>query len=223
VWAAVGAIVCGILVATVPEGSVSLGTKLMVLTALLLGVATTVIVTLLSFGNWRLGQSASLKKNPVTFQNDREIVHRLDSLVQEREINWLLTADFAEPWRDDRVASLRSLELLLEARQSGGLYTPEVEHAVGSLTDAARAFFSIYDSSTIVDPMMRDASWRMIGQSGPGGDEVALAEHDRLGSQTRLREAATEICERYEAVSVISEQKRPPLRRASAKENGAGT
>lgn len=217
VWAAVGAIVSGIVVATVPGGSESPLAYPIMLAALLVGVGATVVVALLSYGRdrhvergSRLQEEFAPHQSARQFQRDREIVQRLLSLIREREIDWLRVESFGGPWRDGHVVPLREVAMF-DASHSG-IFDPELADAVGRLTNAARTFFGIYDHGTIVDPMMRDATWRMIGRHGPAGEAVGSAERDRIGSQTRLREAATEICESYDALSVVSRHKFPPDR-----------
>lgn len=183
--------------------------KLVMLAALLAGVATTVAV-LLSNGrsSWHAGRSARIKKDPGRFQNDREIAYRLFGLIRERDMTWLQIESFGGPWHDDHVALLREI-VLFDASHSG-IFDPELADAMGRLTNAARTFLHIYDGSTIADPMMRDGSWRMIARSGGAGEADVSTGRDRIGSQTRLREAAARICESHDALATVSRHKFPP-------------
>ena len=208
VWAAIGAVMCGILVASFPGGSVPPWAQLTLLVALLAGVATTV-ATMLSGGRstWHEQRTARLEEDPGPSQNDREIVDRLRGALGERHLEWLRIESFAGPWRDDHAAQLRGLALV--GTTHSGIFDPELRDAVGKLTDAASAFFWIYDGGTMADPMMRDATWRMIGRAGPDGETNVSTETDRIGTQARLRDAAAEICESYDAFLVISKHKFP--------------
>jgi hypothetical protein len=214
-WAAVGAIVCGILLATFPGGSVSPWAKLVMLGALLLGAATTVVVVILSSGTgWRTGLGARLRVDPVPLQreremqSDREIVDRLGELIRERQIDWLRSESFIGPWRDDHIASLRRL-MDFDTSHSG-IFDPELADAVSRFTEATRAFLGIYDASSVPDPIMRDASWRMAGPRVPAWESGVSTESERMRSRTVLREAAAEVCESHDALSLVSRHKFPP-------------
>ena len=208
IWAAVGAVGCGIAVATVSGEQGSPWASVVLLAALGIGVAATAFVALRTYSRNR-----SLERSPQTQPQlsepiserqalrDRETVEELLGLMSERDIDWLHFEHFSDLWRDDRTATFRALAGSDAGRS--GIFDAALAHAADRLTGAAQAFFDVYDGETIADPIMRDRSWRMIGRIGADGAEVVLTEPDRIGSQNRLRTAAAEILDSRNALTQL--------------------
>ncbi len=204
-WAAVGAVACGILIASLPEGRVSRWAQIALLVALLVGLAATIVGLLSRRRSWPEQREEPIPADPVQMENDRAIANRFGELVSEREMEWLRIETFDGPWRDDRVARLRWLVLFAGTNQ--GVFDTELAAVVNELTEAARAFLRIYDANTMPDPLTRGAIWRIIGWPGADGEPYVLAEEDLLDIRARLKEAATAVCARYDAFLVISRHK----------------
>ena len=181
----------------------SVALKLILLTALLVGVAATGVDILSGRRRgWRAGEVAWIEESVRTKQNDRVGARRLFELVGHREIEWLRRETFTSPWRDDRVVPLRALTAF--DVNEDGLVDPHLEDAVARLVSAARSFLRVYDSDTITDPIVPDGTWRMIGGSDDAKDPPAPNEEERLASRNRLREAATEICASHADLSLLA-------------------
>ncbi len=204
-WAVIGAAVCGVAVATVSGGGASKWS--LVLLALLPGIG--IVVTAL-VGLQRYAQHRAFDRGPVVpphvdeqlserqVLSDRETVDALLSRINKHDLDWLRTEQFRDLWRDDRTATFRALAELGAGRS--GIFDADLASAVDTLTDAARAFFDVYDSQTVPDPIMRDGSWRMVGPVDPDSDGRGMTEADRIGSRSRLRVTATTIVESNDVI-----------------------
>lgn len=215
VWAAVGAVVCGILVAAAAGGSTSPWAFAILVAAVVAGAAVTAALAALEYVRNRHVEPASALEREFAphqpkreIRRDAEIVQQLLGLIGERERGWLHDEGFAGPWREAHVAPIRELAQFDAGRS--GIFDLRLGDAAGRLTDAARAFIAEYDLSTVTDPMVRDATWRMIGRYGPDGEVIVPVEDDPAGSRIRLRTAAAEICEGYDALSALSRETFPP-------------
>lgn len=216
VWAVVAAVVSGVLVSTFPGGSISRGAKLILLAALLFGVAATAVAALSRSRKGRRSRRRSrhhahlddLLADPYSFEHDREAVRRLFAMVQVRDIEWLRTERFASPWRDDRVAPL--LRLAQSDDLPSTVLEPELAAVIGGLADATAGFLHLYDGGTVADPLTRDGTWRMIRQGSSPQDTAGSTEPGRIDIESRLRDAAAVVCEWYDALVVVARVKFPP-------------
>src|SRR6478672_10374228 len=131
IWATVGAIVCGVAVATLPGGTSSPWAYIVLLGALVSGAALTVIELLVGYArNRQLERSEILPMEPVFKPTDRqahhdeEVVERLLGTPREQDLDWLRGELFTAPWRDDHVTALRELSIF-DAGQRG-IFDPEL-------------------------------------------------------------------------------------------------
>ena len=214
VWAAVGAIVCGVAVAALPGGSVSPWAFGIFVVAMLVGIGASAAVIIGSYSRQRqMERALQLRVEqappPSVRQSvrDREIVEPLLGLLHERDVTWLRTETFSGPWRDDRLAGLRELALVDAARS--GIFDPELADEVVRLTEGAKAFLEVHERATVADPVMRDGAWRMVGRVDPTG-EVVSTEQMRGEVETSLREAATATCNAYEELRLAAAERFPP-------------
>jgi hypothetical protein len=200
IWATVGAIVCGVAVATLPGGTASPWAYVVLLGALVSGAALTAIELLVRYArNRQLELGEILPIEPVfeptdrQVQHDEDVVERLVGILREQDLDWLRGEPFTGPWRDDHVTSLREIAGF-DAGQRG-IFDPELVAAVATLTDAVRTFVSVYDEGTSSDPIVCDSIWRMV----EGGDTT--------GTLFSLREKAAGVVEAYQGLLDISRRK----------------
>ena len=66
--------------------------------------------------------------------------------------------------------------------------------------NALTTFFEFYDTHTIADPIIPDATWRMVANDNSPGEPTV----DLTVEQNQLRELAVELCECYEELSLLS-------------------
>lgn len=206
IWAAVAALVAGIVLASFPGGSLSPWAKIVVAFALLVGVVWTIATTFSIAGTgWRESRALEIQHDPGPLLSDRETIERLERLLPVGKLDWLRLETFGAPWRDEHVAPLR--DLLQFSAGNIGIFDSELDRAVRDLIDAATAFLRLYDADTVADPVTRDATWRMIGHIGPDGEVASGGKRDQRDSQRRLMAAAKEICDSFDVVSMISKHK----------------
>ncbi len=212
VWAAVGAIVCGVGVATFLGEGTPPEAKLILVAALVVGVVTTAVRRTTRGRHRPKGDSGPRRKREkiqddhqdvaLVEEGNREIIGRVHGLVRESEIDWLRTETFDASWRDDQVEPFRELALF-DADRSG-IADPALKAAVDRLTLAASAFIHVYEGSTTADPIMPNATWRVVGDPGAVDEPDVLVETDRVGPRNQLRDAAAEICASYVALVGVS-------------------
>jgi hypothetical protein len=210
-WAAIGAVVIGVLVPTLSGGSLPRPVMLIVLGVVLAGIAVTAYATLRRNGSTRRGtKSVASRLDRRSASKDREVVVQLRRLIREREFDWLCTTTFEGSWRDEHSARLRDVQL----SESGDhrFSDSALQRAVARLINAAGTFLRVQDTLTIADPLIRDSDWRTIGRIGPGGEIDALSESERRAAQSQLRDAAAEVCQSYDALSAISDKAFTPDR-----------
>jgi hypothetical protein len=208
-WAAIGAVVCGVAVTTLPGGTVSPWAYRVLTTALLVGVGVTVVDLAVLYGrNRRLQRASRITQEPTPkpsarqFKHDRTIVKGLQELLSERGLGWLRDETFSGTWRDDRVTPLREIARFDAGRTA--IFDHRLADAVDTLTEAARAFVDLYEEGTIADPVVAGSIWRII-ESG-----------DRTGTEARLRAAAASVVEAHDTLAVVANdifEPRPPARR----------
>ncbi len=212
VWAAVGAIVCGVGVATFLGDGVPSQAKLILVAALTVGVVMTIVGRSTTGvrrpkperrSRWE-GDPAPRDGDDMVLvdEGNRELIDRMHGLVRESDVDWLRTETFDSSWRDDQVEPFRKLALF-DAGRSGSV-DPALKAAADRLTRAARAFVGLYEGNTTADPIMPDATWRVVGQPGVTDEADVLVETDRIGERSGLRAAAAEICASYLALSDVS-------------------
>lgn len=211
VWAAVGAIVCGIGVATLLGDGVPPQAKLILGAALLVGVVLTVVER--SFKGRRRQPKAERRprweRDPVpdddvalVDEGNRELIDQMEGLVRQSDVDWLRTETFDSSWRDVQVEPFRELARFEPGRS--GIADPALKASVDRLTRAARAFVDLYEGNTTADPIMPDATWRVVGQPGATEEADVLVEIDPIGERDQLRAAAAEICASYVALAGVS-------------------
>ena len=198
VWAAVGAIVCGVILATLPAGSMPSIARLVLLAALLGGIG----------GNRRgAGDAGDRQKRRRTPANPGEpsesdlALSATDNLalvsgvIDASAIDWLRRETFdLTTGATTVVAPIRRLAVL---KNGSGRY----DHFLERLTKAASSFLHVYDGNTIADPMIRDSKWRMLGERRPRKASPRTRRNRGLPNiQIDLRYAAAELCESYDAL-----------------------
>ncbi len=209
-WAVVGA-VCGVLAAALAGGSPPPHAGIILLVALLVGVATTAVAGVVPTHGGRhveqrlIPTAGSARRNDRASQSDHEVVQRLLRLIGTRELEWLRIESFAAPWRNRPVGPLRQVALFEASQRS--IFEPELADAAGRFTDAAKEFLRVYDAETIVDPLMRDASWRIVGRTSPKGEQDLATEHGRIATQARLRQTAANVCDSRDELAMLAEDK----------------
>ena len=208
IWGAVIAVVCGVAISTLAGGQASAWASAVLLAALVVGVGVTAFVLLQTHLRARTLERSPRtpipESEPLTKRqafSDRAILEELVNRTGERDVDWLRFEEFSGLWRDDRTEGFRALAESDASRS--GIFDPHLAEAAGRLTNAARAFFDVYDGETVADPIMPDGSWRMIGRVGANGAEALLIEADQLASQSRLSAAATEVIKQRTALLAI--------------------
>jgi hypothetical protein len=205
IWVGVGAITTGILLAAVLGGGTPPVAGAVLLITLFLGGGA----TLLALRNPRRGLdptrgTATPSKGPANNGRDGDLVRHVHEVIGTSDITWLRNTNFGVPWRDPHVAAFRQLE----ATDIGYVaHDFELRDAVDRLMTATIEFLELYDQTTIEDPMMLDATWRIVGDpSDPEGktrtDRRELDAHVHL-----LGQAAREICETYDELSAAGKSK----------------
>ncbi len=205
IWAAVGAIVCGIGVAATQGNGIPAQARVILGVALVAAIGAT--VALRSGHRQRRSARSSNADRTLSGAPSRDVggiddpddlIETLSGLISEADIRWLRTETFGAPWRDTRVAPLREV-----AGTSARVYAvPDhsLKEAFARLIAAASSFVDVYDALTVADPIMLDGTWRMIGLPTVNGEPDMSAEAAANAAQTRLRQAANEICASYEAI-----------------------
>lgn len=205
IWAGVGAVTIGIALATVLGGGTPPWAGAVFLVALVLGGG----VTLLALrkrgrGPGRSQGMPSPSEELANYARDRELVRHLHGMIGASEITWLRDANFDTPWRDAHIAAFRELA----ATEIGYVaFDFELRDAAGRLMTATRAFLQLYDRTTIEDPMMLDATWRMVGDPTDPAGEMHADRSQRDSYVQLLGQAATEICESYDELSAAGRYK----------------
>jgi hypothetical protein len=191
-WAAVGAIVLGLLIPTMLGGGMPRGAALLAAAALLVGIVVTAFVgTTRRDRDGRPRRVAEAPKAP-SRATDRVVIDEIARLTATRQVDWLRNEDFDGSWRGDRCLFVRDLAFLEVGYSS--ITNPELRRSVNHLTDVAGTFVHIHDTDSIVDPLVLDTSWLTIGRIGPDGEPEPLTEQDRLAIRGKLRAAADEVC-----------------------------
>ena len=188
IWATVGAIVCGVAVATLPGGTASPWAYVVLLGGACRSRIDSDRTSLGYARNRQLERSEILPMEPVFKPTDRQ-AHHDEEVVEQPPRNF--------PGAGSRLAPRRAFHGALARRPcdraSGALdlrcgsardIDPELMAAVAMLTDAVRTFISVYDESTSPDPLVRDSIWRMVDEA------------DNTGTTTSLREKAAESSRR---------------------------
>jgi hypothetical protein len=207
-WAGIGAVVCGVGMASLSGGSTPHALGLILVAALLVGVGATAVVVANNRIDRRAGHAAWAEENVRTVQNDRAGAKRLSDLIGRREIDWLRRESFEHPWRDDRVAPFRALAVF--DINENGVVDPQLEIAVARLVSSTESFLREYDAQTIPDPIVPGGTWRMVGSRGEEAAASDPTDNGRLASQNRLREAAARICERHADLTLLATHVFPP-------------
>ena len=199
VWAAVGAAVCGVAIVALSGRGTQSQPTIALLGILGFGVAATAVLALGRRQHWRRRERRRTAHDDLeSWPYDRELVCRLEELIEPPALQWLRSESFAAPWPDFRLAPFR--ELLTTRTSYGRTFDPEIEGVVRSLTDALTTFFEFYDTHTIADPIIPDAAWRMVGNDNSPGKPTV----DPTVEQRQLRALGVELCECYENLSLLS-------------------
>ena len=206
IWAVFGAVVCGLLLARLLGVTTSTAVYLsMIATFLILAAITYAIDQRAKRRHARTRRTApkhATGKSHRVGRSDRALIQRLEDLLPERKMIWLRAATFEEPWLDASVDALRELVVSFGGGRTR-IFDPSLETIVANLVDSVRLFLRIYDGGTSIDPIMKGETWRVVGElrlEGAPGEAVNV----RAGVQRQLVDAATDICDSYDALRKAS-------------------
>jgi hypothetical protein len=201
IWAAVGAVFCGIVGASIAGGG--LGSLALIL--LLATVTAAAAVTIATVARQRPSQEALERQwrgtpGPPSPLTERLAVRRVEELTSGlalQDVEWLRVEGFVGPWLDRHVAPFRAIA---EISPDDCVETGSFEPVLRRFIQDTAAFVELHEASTMSDPMVLHSAWRVVGRNGPGAEKGDLEDSERRRLERELREAATEVCDSYDAL-----------------------
>ncbi len=213
-WAAVGAVVCGLIVTTLSGDATSAWSGIALPATLLAGALVTTAVALSRRRRMHVRLATIARVDAEGQNNDHGVLVTLVDASRGRSIEWLRRETFAIPWRHALFEALCDVK----AFEAGWrrIADPLVAEAVERVGRSMEAFFEVYEADTIFDPVVRGAKWRMIGRDDQAEERGGLSEREWLAAQTRLTDCAADLCGDYDHLARLTMQLVPAERSTRA-------